>query len=58
MFAFLAVPSTIYGLALLPLPESPRWLAATGRRSAARRVFIRLQERDVDLLLGQPVADS
>ena len=48
MFAFLAVPSTIYGLALLPLPESPRWLAATGRHSAARRVFLRLQERDVN----------
>jgi sugar porter (SP) family MFS transporter len=58
MFAFLAVPSTIYGLALLALPESPRWLAATGRRSAARRVFLRLQERDVNRLLGEPIADS
>jgi MFS family permease len=58
MFAFLAVPSTIYGLALLPLPESPRWLAATGRRSAARRVFLRLQERDVNLLLGEAIADG
>jgi sugar porter (SP) family MFS transporter len=58
MFAFLAVPSTIYGLALLPLPESPRWLAAIGRRSAARRVFLRLQERDVNLLLGEAIADS
>jgi sugar porter (SP) family MFS transporter len=53
MFAFIAVPSTIYGLALLPLPESPRWLAATGRRSAARRVFHRLHERDVSLLAGE-----
>ena len=53
MFAFIAVPSTIYGLALLPLPESPRWLAATGRRSAARRVFLRLNERDVNELAGQ-----
>ena len=53
MFAFIAVPSTIYGLALLPLPESPRWLAATGRRSAARRVFLRLNERDVNQLAGE-----
>jgi sugar porter (SP) family MFS transporter len=52
MFAFIAVPSTIYGLALLPLPESPRWLAATGRPSAARRVFLRLNERDVNQLVG------
>jgi sugar porter (SP) family MFS transporter len=58
MFAFLAAPSTIYGLALLPLPESPRWLAATGRRSAARRVFLRLHERDVNLLVGKTTTDS
>jgi sugar porter (SP) family MFS transporter len=57
MFAFLAVPSTIYGLALLPLPESPRWLAATGRRSAARRVFVRLHEQDVNLLVGETTAE-
>jgi sugar porter (SP) family MFS transporter len=57
MFAFIAVPSTIYGLALLPLPESPRWLAATGRRSAARRVFLRLYERDVSLLSGETTTD-
>ncbi len=53
MFAFVAVPSTIYGLALLPLPESPRWLAATGRRSAARRVFLRLNEHDANQLVGE-----
>jgi sugar porter (SP) family MFS transporter len=52
MFAFVAVPSTIYGLALLPLPESPRWLVAIGRRSAARRVFLRLNEHDVNQLVG------
>jgi MFS family permease len=58
MFAFIAVPSTIYGLALLPLPESPRWLAAIGRRSAARRVFLRLHARDVTQLIGEMNANS
>ena len=51
MFAFIAVPSTIYGLVLLPLPESPRWLAANGRMRAARRVA-RLDEPDIDGLVA------
>jgi len=58
MFAVIAVPSTIYGLALLPLPESPRWLAATGQRSAARRVLLRLNEREVDALVEQLAAPA
>jgi sugar porter (SP) family MFS transporter len=52
MFAFIAVPSTIYGLVLLPLPESPRWLAANGRMRAARRVLARLDEPDIDGLVA------
>ncbi|GAB5469987.1 MAG: hypothetical protein Kilf2KO_30170 [Rhodospirillales bacterium] len=51
MFAFIAIPSTIYGLALLPLPESPRWLAANGRTNAARRVLARLDEPDVEAVV-------
>ena len=48
MFGFIAVPSTIYGLALLPLPESPRWLAAAGHLNAARRSLVRLFGADAD----------
>jgi sugar porter (SP) family MFS transporter len=48
MFGLIAVPSTIYGLALLPLPESPRWLAAAGRLSEARRSLLRLVGVETD----------
>ncbi len=42
MFGFIALPSTFYALGLLPLPESPRWLAAVEQLSAARRSLARL----------------
>jgi len=42
MFGFVALPSTFYALGLLPLPESPRWLATVGQLSAARRSLVRL----------------
>lgn len=42
MFGFIALPSTFYALGLLPLPESPRWLAAVQQLSAARRSLVRL----------------
>lgn len=42
MFGFVALPSTFYALGLLPLPESPRWLATAGQLSAARRSLVRL----------------
>ncbi len=48
MFGLIALPSTLYGLALLPLPESPRWLAATGNVSAARRSLLRLAGVETD----------
>ncbi|KAA0109556.1 sugar porter family MFS transporter [Mycolicibacterium sp. P1-5] len=48
MFGFIALPSVIYGLALLPLPESPRWLVASGELNAARRSMLRLVGVQVD----------
>ncbi|MGE2724481.1 sugar porter family MFS transporter [Mycolicibacterium pulveris] len=42
MFGFIALPAAIYGLALLPLMESPRWLVAVGQPNAARRSLRRL----------------
>jgi MFS family permease len=44
MFGLFALPAAIYGLAMLPLPESPRWLAATGQLGAARRSLLQLVE--------------
>lgn len=52
IFATIALPSTLYGLVLLPLPESPRWLAANGRPVAARRVLRRLNETDVEAVIA------
>lgn len=57
MFGFIAVPSTIYGLALLPLPESPRWLAAAGQLNAARRSLVRLFGLDADRQLAAITAE-
>ncbi|MBV8189828.1 MAG: sugar porter family MFS transporter [Alphaproteobacteria bacterium] len=57
MFGFIALPSTIYGLALLPLPESPRWLAAVGQLSAARRALKRLAASDADGQLAVSAAE-
>ena len=42
MFAVTAVPSLLFVIASLLVPESPRWLAARGKREDARRVLERL----------------
>lgn len=38
MYVALAVPALLYVLALLPIPESPRWLLTRGRPADAHRV--------------------
>jgi len=41
MFAMGAVPSVLFFLLLLGVPESPRWLVKNGREDEARRVLTR-----------------
>jgi MFS family permease len=55
MFGFVALPAMIYGLALLPLMESPRWLIAAGQLNAARRSLRRLFGGDADRELAKIV---
>lgn len=42
MLGVLAMPSVIFGLLLLPLPESPRWLMKRGLRSKAEVILTRI----------------
>jgi sugar porter (SP) family MFS transporter len=57
MFGFIALPAAIYGLALLPLMESPRWLLATGQPSAAGRSLRRLFGTEADQELAAITAE-
>jgi sugar porter (SP) family MFS transporter len=47
MFWVEAIPSVVYGLGALFIPESPRYLVAKGRASEAATVLSRLGEPDV-----------
>src|SRR5262249_39407568 len=66
MFGFIALPSTFYGLGLLPLPESPRWLASVKQYKAALRSLARLMTAadaarllsEITLAQRRPVSDS
>lgn len=42
MFATGALPSIVFGLLLLRLPESPRWLLEKGREDRAREILTRV----------------
>lgn len=46
MFGIIAVPSAIFLLITLLLPDSPRWLAVKGRSDEARRVMEKLGFED------------
>jgi SP family sugar:H+ symporter-like MFS transporter len=51
MFWVEIIPSVIFFLGLLLIPESPRFLVAAGRSHAARKVLTRLGEPHVDIRL-------
>jgi SP family galactose:H+ symporter-like MFS transporter len=57
MFGFIALPAAIYGLGLLPLMESPRWLIAVGQPNAARRSLRRLFDTEADRELAEITAE-
>lgn len=42
MFWVMAIPSALFFMLGFVLPESPRWLASTGKRNAAREILIRM----------------
>lgn len=42
MFGAEAVPALIFGLIILPIPESPRWLMNVGLRKEAETILVRL----------------
>ncbi|MEN2741969.1 sugar porter family MFS transporter [Microbacterium sp. X-17] len=49
MFLVGVIPSVVYGILALLLPESPRYLLSTGRHDEARAIFATLvPEEDVD----------
>ena len=53
MFLVGVIPSVVYGILALTLPESPRYLLATGKRDEAREIFATLvPESDLDRQIG------
>jgi MFS transporter, SP family, sugar:H+ symporter len=54
MFLVGVIPSIVYGLLALALPESPRYLLTTGKRDEARAIFQTLVPEDY---VDQQIAD-
>ncbi len=53
MFLVGVIPSVAYGIIALTLPESPRYLLATGHRDEAKAIFANLvPESDLDRQIG------
>src|SRR5580704_5691941 len=56
MFGLAVVPATIFGLGMVFLPESPRWLAAHGHVDRARAMLARIRgTSDVDIEMREIV---
>jgi MFS transporter, SP family, xylose:H+ symportor len=48
MFTAVAVPSLVFLICAMLVPESPRWLVKNGRSDLARQVFLRIGSADPD----------
>jgi sugar porter (SP) family MFS transporter len=55
MFGVQAIPSVLFFLLALTIPESPRWLVEQERVDDARRVLDQLQAKDVEAEVGEIV---
>ncbi len=47
MLGVLAIPSLLFGVLLVTVPESPRWLVKKGKEDKARLVFERIGEKNI-----------
>lgn len=48
MLGVMAIPALLFGILLITVPESPRWLVKERRDSEAREVLARLGDPDID----------
>lgn len=53
MFAVTAIPSLVFFAGMLAVPESPRWLAKTGRREKALSILKRIGGEDAARALSE-----
>ena len=56
-FGVAAIPALVFVVALIGIPQSPRWLVAAGKTSEARAVLRKLGEPDPDREAGE-IAES
>ena len=62
MFGVTAIPSALFFIAMLYVPESPRWLAANGRMDTAKAILKRIggsvYSEEVSLEIENSIEDS